>query len=369
VPTEAGDGFQVVLLIHGIRTQAEWGPMVRSKLEVPGLIEVIPIRYGYFDAFRFWFPFWTRNSPVEKVYLQIRVALQKHRKAHPDARLSIVAHSFGTYIVGQILKRGFDLKLHRLILCGSVLPQNFPWHEYQGRFDDDKLVNECGKADIWPILAQSTSWGYGASGTHGFGVVLVKDRYHEGGHGQYFDPKFVETYWEPFIRRGEYRTTDFEVKMPPTPWWISVLGILPLRSLVLAIILASCFGLTRLAVSRLNPTPYITQGSDSPSEELPPISGKWIAQDPYGRSVTQIMGEGTWDPATGRLRGAYTMTDSRATGNGTYELISLPDHKATFITSVPERDFADQQDLVFEGNDIMYSTLRNGRILKYIRTK
>ena len=83
--------------------------MVRSKLEVPGQIEVIPIRYGYFDAFRFWLPFWTRNKPIERVYEQIRVALHKHRRSHPDAKLSIIAHSFGTYIIGEILKRGFDL--------------------------------------------------------------------------------------------------------------------------------------------------------------------------------------------------------------------------------------------------------------------
>ena len=57
--------------------------MVRSKLEVPGQIEVIPIRYGYFDAFRFWFPFWTRRKPIEQVYEQIRVALQKSRRAIP----------------------------------------------------------------------------------------------------------------------------------------------------------------------------------------------------------------------------------------------------------------------------------------------
>ncbi|WP_165248052.1 alpha/beta hydrolase [Paludisphaera soli] len=226
------DGYQVVLLIHGIRTTANWGPMVRSKLEVPGQVEVIPIRYGYFDAFRFWFPFWTRSRPVEKVYVQIRVALQKYRKERPDAKLSIIAHSFGTYVVGQILKRGFDLQIHRLILCGSVLRQDFPWEQYQGRFDDDKVVNECGKADIWPVLAQSASWGYGASGTHGFGAVLVKDRFHAGGHGQYFEPEFVEYYWDPFIKWGEYRGTDFEVKMPTTPLWVSVLGILPLRWLI-----------------------------------------------------------------------------------------------------------------------------------------
>lgn len=241
--SDSVDGFQVVLLIHGIRTQADWGPMVASKLEVPGQVGVIPIKYGYFDAFRFWFPFWTRNQPIERVNKQIRVALQRSRRNHPDAKLSIIAHSFGTYVVGEILKREFDLKIHRLILCGSVLPQDFPWEQYQGRFDDDKVINECGKSDIWPVLAQSASWGYGASGTHGFGAVLVKDRFHAGGHGQYFEPEFVEKYWEPFIRRGVYNGTVFETKMPPTPWWVSVLGMAPLKWL-LVLLVASMFAFT-----------------------------------------------------------------------------------------------------------------------------
>jgi hypothetical protein len=218
--------YHVILLIHGIRTQADWGPMVKSKLEVPGQIEVIPIKYGFFDVFRFWFPLWTRRRPIERVYKQIRMALQVAREKDPHAMLSIIAHSFGTYIIGQILKRGFDLHIHRLILCGSVLPQDFPWEQYQGRFDREKVINECSNTDIWPVLAKSMSWGYGASGTHGFGAVLVKDRFHEGGHGQYFEPDFVDKSWEPFIRRGEYEGTKYEVQMPPTPWWVSVLGIM-----------------------------------------------------------------------------------------------------------------------------------------------
>jgi pimeloyl-ACP methyl ester carboxylesterase len=221
--------FQVVLLVHGIRTHADWAPMVKSMLEAPGRIEVIPIKYGYFDVFRFWFPLWTRKAPIERVWKEFRVALQKYRNLHSDAKLSVIAHSFGTYIIAEILKRGFDLRIHRLIFCGSIVPQNFPWEQYQGRFDDEKVINECGKGDLLPVLAQSLSWGYGASGTFGFGSVLVKDRFHAGGHSQYFDREFVEESWEPFIRRGEYEGTKFEVQMPTTPWWVSVLGIVPLR--------------------------------------------------------------------------------------------------------------------------------------------
>jgi hypothetical protein len=86
------------------------------------------------------------------------------------------------------------------------IPQDHPWEQFRDRLG--KVINECGKADIWPVMAQSLSWGYGATGTYGFKGPLVKDRYHAGGHGQYFDPKFVSEFWEPFIRRGEYAGTD-----------------------------------------------------------------------------------------------------------------------------------------------------------------
>lgn len=230
--------YQIVLLIHGIRTNAEWQSMVEKQLSVSDKVIVRPIGYGYFDVLRFWFPFWTRNRPIERVHEEIRVAQQKYQKVHPNAKLSIIAHSFGTYIVGEILKKDFTLKLHRLILCGSVLPQDFPWNHLQGRFNDENTINECGKADIWPAMAQCLSWGYGASGTHGFKRVLIKDRFHAGGHGQYFEPEFVDKYWEPFIKRGEYQGTEFEKTRPPTPWWLSVLGILPLRHVLTVVLVA-----------------------------------------------------------------------------------------------------------------------------------
>jgi pimeloyl-ACP methyl ester carboxylesterase len=263
--------YQVVLLIHGIRTHAEWQGMVREMIAVPGQIEVIPIGYGYFDVFRFWFPFWTRNGPIERVHEEIRVALQKYRKTHPDAKLSIIAHSFGTYIVGKILQRHFDLQIHRLILCGSVLPQLFPWNHLQGRFDDDKVVNECGQADIWPVLAKSLSWGYGASGTHGFGAVLVKDRFHEGGHGQYFEKKFVKTYWGPFIRRGEYQKSEFDTKRPPMPWWLSVLGLVPIKWLLVLLVTISLIVFLNF-VSTVHLVSEVRQPAPPPKQTSSPLS-------------------------------------------------------------------------------------------------
>jgi|JFJP01.1.fsa_nt_gi hypothetical protein len=227
---------QVVLLIHGIRTQADWQPMLVSLLEEKGKIRVHPIKYGYFDVFRFWLPLFTRQAPIKRVEKEFRSA----RKKYPHAKISVIAHSFGSYIIGKLLKEQFDLELDRLILCGSVLPDSYPWedvmHKFIGGNNEQVLnvINECGKKDIWPVLARMTSWGYGDSGTHGFGQVLVKDRFHNVKHSEYFTRDFATTYWKPFVENGEYRPTEFEVNMPNTSWLLSVLKLFPFKIAVFA---------------------------------------------------------------------------------------------------------------------------------------
>ena len=195
------DSYHVVLLIHGIRTQAEWQSMVKAKLEVPGQIEVISIRYGYFDAFRLWFPPRKTSRLVESLYNEIQLATRIYMRSHTDAKISIIASGAGTYILGQILKRGFYVQLHRLILRRSFLKSDYQWAKYHGRFNHNNTINECCSDDIGPVLAKTLSWSYGDSGTKGFGGDLVKNRFHTGGPGQYFEPGFIEKYWEPFISK------------------------------------------------------------------------------------------------------------------------------------------------------------------------
>jgi len=231
---------QIVLLIHGIRTQADWQEMVAKILEEDTKIVVKPIRYGYFDALQFWLPF-TRSEPINYVENQIEII----KSLHPNAKLSIIVHSFGSYIIGKILERHYDLNIEKLILCGSVLETTYRWEDALNRrnIKEDSVINECGKKDIWPVLAKATSWGYGVSGTHGFGNVIVKDRFHDATHGQYFQKEFVSKYWKPFIHDGEYKRTPFETDRPTTPWWLSLLGILPIKLLMLVVLYFAIIGI------------------------------------------------------------------------------------------------------------------------------
>lgn len=63
----------LVLLIHGIRTEAHWTGNVRDIFENNN-IGCIPVGYGYFDILRFLCPVWTRRFPIKRVTQQIREA-------------------------------------------------------------------------------------------------------------------------------------------------------------------------------------------------------------------------------------------------------------------------------------------------------
>jgi hypothetical protein len=210
---------EVVVLIHGIRTEAPWEEMVRNILQDPPRRIVIPLRYGKFDALKFWFPLWTRSYQIRRILLRI----QAIHHQHADKKLSIVAHSFGTYAVGDILQNTPNLVLHRLVLCGSILPQDFRWDHVAHRLQSE-VMNECGGRDVWPVAAGNYTWRCGASGTYGFGTASVHDRFHDTGHSDYFSPDFVTAFWLPFFADGTVVDPPGEGERPSSGIVLGCLG-------------------------------------------------------------------------------------------------------------------------------------------------
>src|SRR5215831_2288593 len=132
----------IVVLIHGIRTQAPWAEMVAGILRQQCHVEVVPLRYGYFDLFRFLSPVLTRRKPVNRILRELRIV----RATYPDSKISVIAHSFGTYALCQALAQP-DIRIERLILCGSVVHSEFRWDQHTAQLIDiDKVpvLNDCG---------------------------------------------------------------------------------------------------------------------------------------------------------------------------------------------------------------------------------
>jgi len=210
------DRDHYVIIIHGIRTQAEYQTKLASEIEANPNFKAITLGYEYLDVLRFLT--WGRGKPVEAVARKIRDCGLMSPKPQ---KLSIIAHSFGTYIVSKILEKHTDIVFDKVIFCGSIVPATFKWDRYPHRFDTP-LLNDCGMFDIWPVFAKFATWGYGPSGRFGFKSNRVRDRFHRFRHSDFFTGDFYNRYWKPFLEDGVI--DEGELDRETTPWWISILA-------------------------------------------------------------------------------------------------------------------------------------------------
>lgn len=246
----------VVLLVHGIRDFALWQSIMRSALEAEGF-KVEATNYGRLSLVEFLVPFasFFRKRAAAKICNQIRIVKQNN----PNAHIFVIAHSFGTYVVAQIMQNEFDIKFHKVIFCGSVVAYHFPFEQLQSRFDQP-IINEVGTKDIWPAIAESLTTGYGSAGTYGFRRPLVRDRWHAGArHGYFLNAEFCNRYWVPVLR-GSLAAAGTETPERPARW-LQVLSIVKIKYIVILILLSLIVRVTwNFRIE--NPTEYI-----SPSRE------------------------------------------------------------------------------------------------------
>lgn len=190
----------IVFLIHGIRDNAEWQEDIDYNLRslhkaiptLPGnaIIHVAQVRYGYFNALQFLFPSERKRAvrSFSDEYLRILARFPDLKQEN----IHVYAHSNGTFVFGQALKRYKEIKVNRVLLGGSVLPTDFPWRRYVnsreqpaafcsksgGKPQVMQLLNYAANAD-WPtgLLCRGLSLlpgldgpllGVGPGGTDGF---------------------------------------------------------------------------------------------------------------------------------------------------------------------------------------------------------
>jgi hypothetical protein len=234
----ANGTVHLVFLVHGIRDRAAWRAHVAPAIEQPG-VEVCPCSYGYFDLFRFWWPWNTRLVPLALVERQIRGYKARAESKGNHVVMSVIAHSFGTYLISKIMEEATDLSWERIIFCGCIVPESFRWDKVAPRVNPDNVINDVGNHDIWPVMAKLLTFGYGDAGTHGFGTA-VHDRFHDSGHSDYFNGTFPATFWAPWIHDGKL----VKPATPPEP--TKIRGWLGIRTLNVI-----CFGLVALVLLAL----------------------------------------------------------------------------------------------------------------------
>lgn len=188
-----------ILSLHGIRSRAAWQKELAAELNRAGF-NCLSLDYGYFLALQLIVPHF-RTKKLR--WFREEYARHVNRSG---GRPSIVAHSFGTYIVAGALERYSEIKFDKVIFAGAIVDRAYKWSDYVPS-QVGTVLNDCGGRDFWVMLAPWLVRDAGPAGRLGFfdgarGSVLNRFRPWFGHSEHFYDLNYVRS-WVPFLFNGK----------------------------------------------------------------------------------------------------------------------------------------------------------------------
>jgi pimeloyl-ACP methyl ester carboxylesterase len=188
----------VVITIHGIRTRGEWQKSLAARLATAGFIPHA-LDFGEFGAIDLLSPI-ARKRKIQWLHGELDSLRQKYQ----CDRFSVIAHSFGTFLCGEVIKKYPDHLFDKLILVGSILDPNYDWKAVLDRWQVRYVLHEFGSLDRWPLVAAKFVGGAGDAGSRGFTSKherLADTKFDRYEHSSYFSVVHLDRYWLPVLRR------------------------------------------------------------------------------------------------------------------------------------------------------------------------
>lgn len=220
-----------VISLHGIRTRGAWQKSLTHVLNEAGFVHR-PLEFGFFRAVSLINP-WARSQKVE--WFRDEYSYIKETSRGP---VSIIAHSFGSYLVATAMSTYREIEFERIILCGSIVPVRFDWDALiLKRGQANEVLNQYGKRDIWVRAAQWAIADAGPSGYDGFrrtaGGKVQQQRFKSYSHSQYFHSLNFRKNWIPFLQ-GRGVQENFDLQSEGVNWRFRLLLFVILAGLVIA---------------------------------------------------------------------------------------------------------------------------------------
>lgn len=228
---------QIVFSLHGINTPGKWQKDFARELTEHDFIYAAP-DYGRFKVFQFLIPFLRRRK--YKWFVE-----EYDNKTRGSTRLpSIVAHSFGTLIVTEVMEKYQHVKFERIIFCGSIVRKNYDWSTKVTRGQCQRVHNDYGGVDFWAWVARFVVKEAGESGVEGFSDEAngaVSQIFYQGHHhSDYHHLSNYQRSWIPFLLGKEaHRLTDEDLKGEPrNPFFRNTMIALAVIVLAVAAVVA-----------------------------------------------------------------------------------------------------------------------------------
>lgn len=196
---------EVIVSVHGVESRGEWQDVVTPAMSgIEGLVYV-PHAYGPFPWWKAPLPL-ARRRQVEALYARLSDVQERYPSVHP----SVIAHSFGSYLIASVLEEYPAVTLDRLVLCGSVVDCGYDWATIRGAGRVDAIRNEtCGDDRVVrpfrSAVVRIAMPGSGPSGLDGFSgrcSALEQQHFAHFRHStQLVSAMHCLTFWLPFLRR------------------------------------------------------------------------------------------------------------------------------------------------------------------------
>lgn len=291
---QPGRSRGVIFGLHGIRTHAGWH---RTLYEVLGnyawQVRTERWTFGHFSIVKFLSP-WARTAKVQwfrEVYLDEK----KDRRVQLSERSepSIVAHSFGTYILGNAMLKYDWLKFDKIILCGSILPVDFPWDKLIERGQVASVRNEYGVQDFWVKRVRLFVPDTGPSGYKSF--ACEHERFHQErfsySHSEYFSSGHMEEKWIPFLESQiaplKPNNLNFPARNPSRPYGLYFTQLILLAGIV-ALVAWGISGFTRTDTDSPVPQESIPEMT---KENASSEKAEESESDAVGNPIDQVSGD------------------------------------------------------------------------------
>lgn len=119
-----------------------------------------------------------------------------------DRRPSAVAHSLGSWIIGNAMLKYDHIRFDKLVFAGSILPKDFDWATLFAKDQVAFVRNECGQQDPWPKWARRFVARAGTGGSEGFewfSNAVQNVRCDWFGHSDALMRPHIEQHWIPLF--------------------------------------------------------------------------------------------------------------------------------------------------------------------------
>lgn len=193
----------VLVTIHGLCSHASWNSEIAPIASSQNWV-FAPFLYDDSNSAKLLFSKAKAGQVVERFREWIYAISCRY-----PYNISVIAHSFGTYILASYIIGFTDfipIRLNTAILTGSILNKDFDWEHHRG-IRIARVLNEVAPNDQWVKYMPKLKWInsdplYGSSGVDGFTKpceILVQasnDIFH---HNNVIKRDVIERHWMPFL--------------------------------------------------------------------------------------------------------------------------------------------------------------------------